>query len=86
MYSIIVNRESVSHSLMFDSFVTPWTIVLQAPLTTGFSGQKYWSELPFPPEEIFPTQGLNPGLPNCRQILYQLSHKGSPCVRTIYQH
>ena len=28
---------------------------------------------------IFPTQGLNPGLPHCRQILYQLSHKGCPC-------
>ena len=27
---------------------------------------------------IFPIQGLNPGLPHCRQILYQLSHKGSP--------
>ena len=25
---------------------------------------------------IFPTQGLNPGLLHCRQILYQLSHKG----------
>ena len=29
---------------------------------------------------IFPTQGLNPGLPHGRQILYQLSHKGSPCI------
>ena len=27
---------------------------------------------------IFPTQGSNPGLPHCRQVLYQLSHKGSP--------
>ena len=27
---------------------------------------------------IFPTQGLNSGLPYFRQILYQLSHKGSP--------
>ena len=27
---------------------------------------------------MFPTQGLNPGLPHCRQILYTLSHKGSP--------
>ena len=27
---------------------------------------------------IFPTQGWNPGLPNCRWILYKLSHKGSP--------
>ena len=24
---------------------------------------------------FFPTQGLNPGLLHCRQILYQLSHK-----------
>ena len=29
---------------------------------------------------IFPTQGLNPGLPHCRQILYPLSHKGSPTI------
>ena len=27
---------------------------------------------------IFPTQGSNPGLPHHRQILYQLSHNGSP--------
>ena len=27
---------------------------------------------------IFPTQGSNPGLPHCRWILYQLSHKGKP--------
>ena len=29
---------------------------------------------------IFSTQGSNPGLPHCRQILYQLSHKGSPIL------
>ena len=29
---------------------------------------------------IFPTQGLNPGLPRCRWILYQLSHQGSPRI------
>ena len=29
---------------------------------------------------VFPTQGLNPGLPHCRQILYQLSQKGSPRI------
>ena len=29
---------------------------------------------------IFPTQGFNPGLPHCRRILYQLSHKGSPRI------
>ena len=25
---------------------------------------------------IFPTQSLNPGLPHCRWILYQLKHQG----------
>ena len=29
---------------------------------------------------ICPTQGSNPGLPHCRRILYQLSHKGSPRI------
>ena len=29
---------------------------------------------------IFLTQGSNPGLPHCRQILYHLSHKGSPAI------
>ena len=27
---------------------------------------------------ILLTQGLNPGIPHCRRILYQLSHQGSP--------
>ena len=27
---------------------------------------------------IFPTQGSNPGLPHCRQILDHLSHQGNP--------
>ena len=30
---------------------------------------------------IFLTQGLNPGLLHCRQILYFLSHQGSPSVK-----
>ena len=30
---------------------------------------------------IFPTQGSNSGLPHCRWILYQLSHKGSPICK-----
>ena len=29
-------------------------------------------------QRIFPTQGLNPGLLHCRQILYHLRHQGSP--------
>ena len=29
---------------------------------------------------IFSTQGSNPGLPHCRQLLYQPSHQGSPII------
>ena len=31
-------------------------------------------------QRIFPTQESNPGLPHCRWILSQLSHKGSPRI------
>ena len=71
--------KSLSHVQLF---VTPWTIACQAPPSMGFSRQRYWNGLPFPSPGIFPTQGLNPGLPHCRQTLYHLSHQGSP--NTIY--
>ena len=29
-------------------FATPWTVAHQIPLPMGFSGQEYWSELPWP--------------------------------------
>ena len=32
---------------------------------------------------IFPTQGLDLGLPHCRQILYHLSHQGNPLGRSF---
>src|SRR5574337_648141 len=62
-------------------FVTPWTIAYQVPPSMGFSRQEDWSGLPFLLQEIFPTQGLNPGLPHCRQMLYRLSHQGSSSWR-----
>ena len=34
---------------MSDSFVTPWTVACQAPLSIGFPRQEYWNRLPFPP-------------------------------------
>ena len=36
----------------------------------------------FLPQEIFPTQGSNLGLPYCRQTLYHLSHHGSKKMHT----
>ena len=46
-----------SHSFVSDSFVTSWTVVCQAPLSTGFHSQEYWSELPFPSPGDLPNQG-----------------------------
>ena len=40
-------------------FATPRTVTHQAPLSVGFSGQEYWSGLPFPSPGIFLTQELN---------------------------
>ena len=42
-----------------------------------FSRQEYWNGLSSLLQGIFLTQGLNPGLLHCRQILYRLSHQGS---------
>ena len=44
---------------MFDPFAIPWTVAGRAPLCMEFSRQEYWSGLPFPTPEIFPTQRLN---------------------------
>ena len=36
-------------ALVVSNSVTSWTVVLQAPLSMGFSRQEYWSGLPCPP-------------------------------------
>ena len=45
-------------------------------LSMGFSRQEYWSGLLFPSPGIFLTQGSNPGLLHCRQILNHMSYQG----------
>ena len=67
--------------------VTPWTVARQSPLSVEFSRQECWSgseemqewrEAWVLLQGIFLTQGSNLGLLRCRQILYCLSHQGSP--------
>ena len=38
----------LSHISRVRFSATPWTMAHKAPLSTGFSGQEYWSGLPFP--------------------------------------
>ena len=59
------------------TLATPWTIACQAPLSMGFSGQEYWSGLPFPSLGDCPNPGVKPRSP-ALQILYWVDHQGSP--------
>ena len=78
-WAFSVYFESESRSVMFNSLrlhglYSPWNSPGQ---NTGVGSLSFL-------QGIFPTtQGWNPGLPHCRQILYQLSHKGSPCISCI---
>ena len=62
----------------FPTFCDPWIIACQAPLSMEFSRQEYWSSCHSLLLGIFLTQGSNLSLLYYRQILYSLSHQGSP--------
>ena len=64
------NHSVVSNSLWPHGLHSPWNSPGQK---TGVGSLSLL-------QGIFPTQGLNPGLPHSRWILYQLSHKGSPRI------
>ena len=77
----IMHRQCQVHSFLFvclffkslsrvQLFVTPWIVWNSPGQNTGVASLSLL-------QGIFQTQGSNPGLPHCRQILYQLSHKGS---------
>ena len=84
-YSYICSaREGQGHhtyKCCAQTLVTPWTVVRQAPLSTGFSRQEYWDGLPCPSPGDLPIPELEPKYSvvlHCRQILYLLNHLGSP--------
>ena len=52
--------QSLSCVLFFGS---PWTIIHQAPLSTGFFMQEYCIGLPFPPPHDPPNPGNEPMYP-----------------------
>ena len=58
-------------------FATPWTIAYQGYNPWDFLGKNTEVGCHFLLQGIFLTQKLKPGLLHCRQILYQLSYKGT---------
>ena len=45
---------------MSNSFMTPWTVARQTPLSVGFPRQEYWSGLPLPSPGDLPNSGTEP--------------------------
>ena len=76
-YTIIIYVLCCSYSLV-SSFGTSWTLTHQAPLSTVIHQAKILEWVTWPPQWIFPTQGLNPALLLWRQILYHLTHQKRP--------
>ena len=66
----IYKSECVNYSVMSNS---SWSHELSPPME--FSRQEYWSGLPCPSPGYLSTQGSNPGLLHCSQILYCLSQQ-----------
>ena len=62
------SRSVLSNSLLLHGLHSPWSSPGQ---NTGVGIRSLL-------QGIFPSQRSNPGLLPCRQILYQLSHQGSP--------
>ena len=57
---------------------TPWTVACQLLCPWDSPGKNTGVACHALLQGIFPTQGSNPGLPHCRQILYHLSRPGKP--------
>ena len=66
----------MSNSLRSHGLYSPWNSLSQ---NTGVGGL-------FLLQGIFPTQGSNPGLPHCRQILYHLSHIMHMFINLMVSH
>ena len=75
MEMICSSFESVGHSVMFNS-ATPWTVVLQVPLSTEFSRQEYWSGFPYPGD--FPDPGIDSRSPELQVDSLQSEPPGKP--------
>ena len=67
--SVLVAQSLLLHGLQTARLLCPWDFPGK---NTGVGGHSH-------SQGIFLTQGWNPGLLHCRQILDHLSHEGTPC-------
>ena len=56
----------------------PWTVAYQPSPSMGFSGQEYWSGLPFPSPGDLPDPGIEPGSPTLEADALTSEPPGKP--------
>ena len=64
-------------------FVIPWTVARQAPLSTGFPRQEYWSGLPFPSPGDLPCPGIKPASPALTGGFFTTAPPGKTTERIV---
>ena len=67
-------------------FATPWTIAHQAPLSTGYSRQEYWSGLPFPSPGDLCHLSIEPQSPSLQADSLLSEPPGKPICMYVYTH
>ena len=76
-YIFVVVAQSLSRVQLF---VSPWTIIRQAPLSMGFPRQEYWSGLPFPTPGDCPNPGIKSASPALAGRFFTTKPPGKPLL------
>ena len=88
-YFSLITGDSSTGNILVDrsySFVTPWTVARQAPLSLGFPRQEYWSGLPFPSPGDLPDprmESTSPALAG-RLFITESPAKPTSVLRNIF--
>jgi len=70
---------------MFNSFLTPWAVAHQPPLSMGFSRQEYWNGLPFLSPVDLPDPGIKPTSPALSGRFFTSESPGNLIISVIYE-
>ena len=82
-FEILIQGWWFSCQVVSDSFVTPWTVACQAPLSMGFPRQECQSGFPCPPPGDLPQPGIEPGSltsPALADRLFTTEPSGKPYI------
>ena len=78
----VTQRKKVKSLSCVRLFATPWTVAYQAPLSKGFSRQRYWNGLPFPSPGDLPNTGIEPRSPTLQADALPSEPPGKPYTVT----